>query len=87
MSRARPTERAADPALRATSNQVERAVLAPAAAATANAEAVGALAGARRCAAFVVFEVLFDLVVRARERAATLFAMAARLVAYASLAP
>lgn len=92
MSRARPTERAVEPAPLATISQVARAARPLAAAAVATGEAVRFLAGGLRrgaagLAALAGFVAPFDLVVRAPERAAVLFAMSARLVATAPSAP
>ncbi len=93
MSRARPTERAVDPAPRATTSHIARPARPPAAAATASGDG-DVLAGLRRGGAGrdaglvavltgreAVEElcdlVFCDLVVRAPERAAVLFAMRA----------
>ena len=83
ISRARPIERAVDPAPRATMNQVARAARPPADVATANADGpfragAGAFraAGLRRAGTgFAGWDLPFELVVRAPERAAVLFAM------------
>ena len=97
MSRARPTERAVDPAPRATTSQVARAARPPAAAAVANGDGPFLTGGLRRGGAGLLgWEVRdvraaraggCDLVVRAPERAAVLFAMRARLIAVVPLAP
>ena len=93
MSRARPTERAVDPAPRATISQVARAARPPAAPATASGPGPFLTAGLRRGGAgFVGREggcdlVVWGLVARALERAAVLFAMRARLIAPVPSAP
>jgi hypothetical protein len=85
MSRARPTERAADPAPRAIASQPARAARAPPAAASDSVDGDVAAVGFRRggegwdrFAAEAPFDldVPCDLVGRAPERAAVLFAMA-----------
>src|SRR3954451_13444528 len=87
MSRARPTDRAGEPAPLANISQVARAARPLAAAAVATGEEVRFLAGLRRGAGLADRDAPFDLVVRALERAAVLFAMRASLVACAPSAP
>ena len=80
ISRARPTERAVEPAPRAIISQVARAARPPAAAATPRVDGDFLAGGLRRGGAgFADLVVPFELVVRAPERAAVLFAMAATL--------
>ncbi|BBY60168.1 hypothetical protein MSAR_33040 [Mycolicibacterium sarraceniae] len=68
-------------------SQVARAARPEATAAVATGEEVRFLAGLRRAAGFAGRDVPFDLVVRALERAAVLFAMRASLVAITPSAP
>ncbi|SBS79193.1 hypothetical protein MHPYR_70114 [uncultured Mycobacterium sp.] len=87
MSPARPTERAVEPAPLANISQVARAARPLAAAAVATGEELRFLAGLRRAAGFADRDAPVDLVVRALERAAVLFAMRASLVAVTPSAP
>ena len=91
MSRARPTERAVDPAPRASINQPARAPLPMASPAAGMRETLRCLAGFRRGAGRAGREPdrepAFDLLERAPERAAVLLGMVASLVANAPYSP